>query len=217
MINNPDDTPQQLLFPTGFRPKFFGRDISQPFFYASPNGYISFESDESSDGNLETHFSAARISIFMTDLLKDDTCIISYNQPTGTMDAVTITWSECHEYYDEGKLHSFQLSFFRNGDITMFFKDVTPTGADIVVGLSDDIAPIIGSLKDTSRLLDSLDNTATDEVKGLTDGVKDHHIRSHHHNIASLNAGRFINTLAPARNSSIDYIFLPCTLQIIAP
>ena len=158
LANNPDDTPQLLQFPTGFRPKFFGREISQSFFYASPNGYISFEFDESFDGDLETHFGAARISIFMTDFVKDEKCTISYNQPIGNIDAVTITWNNCHELLEDDKLHSFQLSLFRNGDVTMFYKDVTPTGADIAVGLSGDIAPIIGSLTESTRALSSLDS-----------------------------------------------------------
>ena len=179
---------------TGFRPKFFGKNISKTFFYASPNGYISFEFDETFTGNLESHFSIARISTLMTDIVKDDKCTISYNQPTANVDAITITWNNCHEYIEEDKLHSFQMSLFRNGDVRMVYRDVTPTSADIVIGLSDEpgVGLIIGrSLEDDIREPSSSVNATYNDLKRVADkdgkerASQSHHVRS----MASINEG----------------------------
>jgi hypothetical protein len=119
-----------------FRPKFFGENVTQSSFFVGPNGYLTFEDDSEFKGNPSAHFEKQRISVSMFDLLPDAGCTISYNEPSARMDAVTVTWNNCAEFSDSSQRHSFQVSLFRNGDISMHYKLVASSLTERMVGLS---------------------------------------------------------------------------------
>ena len=140
---NLDDAAEQLNLPADFQPKFFGEPQTSVF--VSVNGNLHFGVPDF-NWEPETHFNTLRLSVLFHDLSIDAFSSISWKIVEDEWLVVTylnvksFRFPEARFVQRPALRHSFQVALHKNGDIKMYWHQVSfddvniPTG--MVVGVS---------------------------------------------------------------------------------
>ena len=141
---NPTNTGTQLVtatlddsFYTVSQPAlFYGESFST--IYVGTNGYITFDSSDTRfSGELATHFTRKRISLFVYDLKATlgTTTIYAGRLGTGATARTVVTYNNLVVAFNANQRYNAQVELFDNGVITITWLNCA-TGYPVVTGLS---------------------------------------------------------------------------------
>ena len=124
-----DDSYAQVTLGGGATVSLYGTSYSS--FYVGSNGYITFNSGDSTYTEaLDAHFNQPRVSALFDDLNPAQGGTVSWKQ---LADRVAVTWLNVTEY-SAGNQNTFQIELYFNGQIAISYLAIAAT--DGLAGLS---------------------------------------------------------------------------------